>query len=94
MGFFWVGFSLSYISLLWILRLEVRPNDKSVVDRRTLPTVPYAVRFLLTLIAGSGALGAAGLAGRFRGPGTDESLVLGFAAGVLLAYVLHMRKGK
>lgn len=94
MGFFWVGFSLSYITLLWILRVEGHPGDRLVADRLALPRVRYTVRLLFAFMVLTGALGAAGLLGRFRAPGTDVSFVLGLVAGVLIAYALHVRKGQ
>jgi len=90
MAFFWVGFSLAYVVLAWFTRIKPQFDFKDTTHIRPVNPVSYPIRLTLAAIGLVGAFGAAGLAGEYRGPGTDVSFLVGLITGVFIAYKLHM----
>ena len=94
MAVFWQGFSLPYIILVWFQRLRPQwdpsyPNVSTSVPR----PVPYLGRLALSILGICGALGAAALTATLRHHvgGISAAFLVGFAVGMLAAYLLHIR---
>lgn len=90
LGFFWYGFSLTFVAIVWYQRIS--PQFKSHVqsDIHIPSRVSRSVRVFLALFGVLGAVGAAAFVGRMRGlvPGVEVALLIGLASGVWIALQL------
>jgi hypothetical protein len=94
MALFWYGFSLPYVLLVWLRRLN--PQWGSIAPAETSAAVPFILRFMLSVLGVVGAFGAASIVARLRHqiPDADWVCLAGSAVGILLAYLLHLRKAQ
>jgi len=86
MGLFWVGFSLSYVALIWVQRASAAGKlGRSLAE--SFGPATLALRLTFTVLTLIGALGAAGLVSEIRThiPWADAAFLFGLGLGLLMA---------